>query len=210
MMNAPASPLSCTHRAEDSPASGCQHAIPAASSALRASLPDDHPIATMLDEHQAILARLERLGALTASPVPPRRAELQELGQLAELLIAAEPHHQREEQVLFPALEERGVHGPPEVMAAEHVTLRGLKHALQAMAARSLAGDGGPWGEFCATAEALCVMLREHIAKEDGILYPLALRVIREPATWAELRARCDAIGYCCPRAGSSLADGRG
>jgi hypothetical protein len=53
-------------------------------------------------------------------------------------------------------------------------------------------------------------MLREHIAKEDGVLYPLALRVIREPSTWAELRARCDAIGYCCPRAGSSLADGRG
>lgn len=204
----PASSMSCAHGAENVPASCCQHASPAASSALRASLPDDHPVATMLDEHQTILARLERLAGLCAAPGAPARAELEELGQLAEHLIGAEPHHQREEQVLFPALQERGVHGPPEVMISEHVRLRELKHALQGLARQVLAGERGRWTELQATAEALVEMLGEHIAKEDGILYPLALRVI-EPGVWAELRVRCDAIGYCCPRAGASLTDAR-
>jgi hypothetical protein len=51
-----------------------------------------------------------------------------------------------------------------------------------------------------ARARALVGMLREHIAKEDNVLYPMAVRVIRDPAVWAELRRRCDEIGYCALR----------
>lgn len=88
----------------------CQHACQPGSGALRASLPDEHPIATFLDEHQVILSHLRRLAELTAAPtVPERRAELEELAHLASRLIGVEPHHQREEKVLFPALQERGI-----------------------------------------------------------------------------------------------------
>lgn len=192
--------------ASASTTAACQHACQSASGALRASLSDEHPIATFMDEHQAILKHLERLAELTAASTLPEPAELEELSQLASRLIEVEPHHQREEQVLFPALQELGIHGPPEVMASEHVRLRALKHAL----ARCLLGcSASAWPDARATAEALIEMLREHIAKEDGVLYPLALRAIREPSVWAELRRRCDAIGYCCHRvAAVSQGDG--
>lgn len=153
-----------------------------------------------------ILSHLERLAELTAAPTVPERADLEELARLASRLIGVEPHHQREDQVLFPALQERGIHGPPEAMASEHVRLRALKHALDDLARRLLAGGRSAWPDARATAEALIEMLRAHIAKEDGVLYPLALRVIHEPSVWAELRRRCDAIGYCC-RAAASQAD---
>jgi len=181
----------------------CQHACQPGSGTLRASLPDEHPIATFLDEHQVILSHLERLAELTAAPTAPQqRAELEELARLASRLIGVEPHHQREEQVLFPALQELGIHGPTEAMASEHVRLRVLKHALDDLARRLLSGDRRAWPDARVTAEALVEMLRAHIAKEDGVLYPLALRVIHASA-WAELRRRCDAIGYCCQVAGS-------
>jgi hemerythrin-like domain-containing protein len=180
---------------------------------LRASLPDDHPVATMLDEHQAILGMLERLARLTAasaSGARPARSELEELERVAEGLIGAEPHHQREEQVLFPALQERGVHGPPEAMASEHVRLRALKHTVHDLVRRMLSGSEDLWPQARAAAESLIEMLRSHIAKEDGVLYPMALRVIREPAVWAGLRRRCDAIGYCCHTAGLRAGEERG
>lgn len=190
-------------QARGEPWSACQHALHAVPIGLRAGLPDEHPIARMLDEHQVFLGRLERLAELVAPSRPPeQRGELEELQRVAGFLVGAEPHHQREEQVLFPALQEHGIFGPPEVMASEHVRLRALKGALHDLAGRVLAGDRGPWQDLRATAEALIEALRTHIAKEDVVLYPLALRVIRDPAVWEELRERCDKIGYCCPRSG--------
>ncbi len=196
--------------ASASPRTACQHACQPGSGPLRASLSDEHPIATFLDEHQAILGHLERLAELSAAPTVPDRAGLEELAQLASRLIGVEPHHQREEQVLFPALQELGIHGPPEAMAFEHVRLRALKHALDDLARRLLAGSGSAWPDARAMAEALVEMLRAHIAKEDGILYPLALHAIREPSVWAELRRRCDAIGYCCSRVAVAASQGDG
>ncbi len=189
----------------------CRHGPQSSSSALRASLPDEHPVATLLDEHQVILGHLARLEELVSAgrDARPDGSGLEQLERLAAHLIGAEPHHQREEQVLFPALQEHGVHGPPEAMASEHVRLRALKHALAELLRRQLAGEEKLWGETRATAETLIEMLRAHIAKEDGVLFPLALRVLREPALWAELRRRCDAIGYCCSRAGASPVDER-
>ena len=39
--------------------------------------------------------------------------------------------------------------------------------------------------------------LVNHIYKEDNILYQLALQTIAKEE-WAELKKRCDEIGYCC------------
>jgi DUF438 domain-containing protein len=50
---------------------------------------------------------------------------------IAAHLLGAEPHHQREEQVLFAELENRGLFGQPRVMRMEHEDLRIRKHARQ-------------------------------------------------------------------------------
>ncbi len=38
--------------------------------------------------------------------------------------------------------------------------------------------------------------LREHIKKENSILYPLALEII-SPSEWIDIKDKCDRIGYC-------------
>jgi uncharacterized protein len=162
--------------------------------AFRASLADDHVIATLMDEHQRILAELGRLaGLVRARPEP---ATLEQVAAVAETLIGAEPHHQREEEVLFPELRERGIEGPPTVMRAEHAALRELKHALHDGALAALDGRADAWPACAAAGERLVGMLRDHIFKEDNVLYPLAVRAI-EPQAWAGMKRRCDAIGYC-------------
>ena len=39
---------------------------------------------------------------------------------------------------------------------------------------------------------------RDHIFKENNILYPTSLEVIQDADTWQKLKDACDKIGYCC------------
>jgi len=99
---------------------------------------------------------------------------------------------------MFPALERLGIHGPPAVMRAEHETLRQAKQHLEQEALSALRRDGQGWSETMRTARALVHLLREHIAKEDELLYPMAYGQLTDPALWNEMQRRCDEIGYCC------------
>lgn len=86
-------------------------------------------------------------------------------------------HHDKEEGLLFPCLEKAGMPhdgGPIAVMLHEHDVGRScvarLRTAISAgdrNAARSAAGDYAD-------------LLRQHIAKEDGVLYPMARRILPE------------------------------
>lgn len=39
--------------------------------------------------------------------------------------------------------------------------------------------------------------LRDHIFKENYILYPSSLEVIKGKDIWDDMKKRCDEIGYC-------------
>ena len=174
---------------------------------LRATLPAGHPIDTLYQEHDEILHFLDlleqvapRIQAMAA--YDPESRDLAFLKHLAEHLVAAEKHHAREEDVLFPALEERGVRGPTRVMRAEHNQFRPKKHRLLVLAESVGPVGGGGFGAFKKEVGEIITFiagnLREHIYKENTVLYPAALRLITDPATWEEIREKCDAIGYCC------------
>ena len=167
-------------------------------SAFRNSLPPDHPVAVLMDEHVQILGRLAALSAAADRLAGERPRALAEMAELGAALVAAEPHHSREELVIFPALRERGMSGPPDVMEFEHTEIRRLKHAIHNGALALLEGGEGDEARLRSDALRLVTVLSDHIAKEDGILYPMAVQVIDEPGAWDELRARCDRVGYCC------------
>jgi len=90
-------------------------------------------------------------------------------------------HHKKEESVLFPAMETAGVArqgGPLAVMLAEHEEGRRLTRAMQA-AAEEMATGGAEWKTAVVQNALGCVaLLRQHIAKENGVLFPMADRVI--------------------------------
>jgi hemerythrin-like domain-containing protein len=90
-------------------------------------------------------------------------------------------HHAKEEDVLFAALIANGMpreHSPVAAMLMEHEQGRAFVRAMEEAATAALAGKPGQERLIAANALAYAALLREHIAKEDEILYPLAERVI--------------------------------
>ncbi|KAA0890422.1 hemerythrin domain-containing protein [Oryzomonas rubra] len=90
-------------------------------------------------------------------------------------------HHAKEEDVLFAALFENGMpreHSPVAAMLLEHDQGRQYVGAMEAAAKEATAGKGGCAELVVENARAYAELLRAHIAKEDGILYPLAERLI--------------------------------
>ena len=171
---------------------------------MREDLPKGHIVSTMVSEHDMILGFLDMLqeinGSIQAMPeYPGRTEEFEKLAHIAEHLVETEKHHQREEDVLFPELEKRGVHGPPAVMREEHNQLRPRKHALKELADHAGEGD---FAAFKRRLDELVLFivptLRDHIFKENNILYPTALQVVEDQSIWQKLKHECDEIGYCC------------
>lgn len=163
-----------------------------------------HVIQTMVSEHEKILGFLDELEKVNQTiqkmaSCDNEQEEFKRLTDVADHLVGAEPHHQREEEVLFPEIEKRGVFGPPQVMRMEHEELRRRKEELKELAESV---DGTEFDTFKkrldAVAKFITFTLRDHIFKENNILYPTALQVIQEDETWHEMRLECDKIGYCC------------
>lgn len=169
---------------------------------MKESLPSGHVIHTMMQEHDKILGFLDELEVLNQTiqkQESPASVDFKRLEHIASHLVGAEPHHQREEQVLFPELEKRGLFGPPSVMRMEHEDLRQRKEALKELAVN---GEQMNFKEFKkkldAVAKFLILTLRDHIFKENNILYPAALQVIPQAEVWQQMKQECDRIGYCC------------
>ncbi len=88
-------------------------------------------------------------------------------------------HHGKEEGHLFPAMEAKGFPregGPTGVMLYEHEQgrelVRRMAEALQAFSA----GDASAITAFTQSARAYCNLLRNHIDKEDQVLFVMAER----------------------------------
>ena len=95
-------------------------------------------------------------------------------------------HFSVEEDVLFPAFEERSgmVDGPTQVMRSEHVQMRALLQQMDEALVQKNADD------FGGTAGTLLIMMQQHNMKEENILYPMIDQAIGQDA---ELQSRVTA-----------------
>ena len=90
-------------------------------------------------------------------------------------------HHFKEEQVLFPAMEERGIPregGPIGMMLMEHEEGRGHVRSMLAALTLAEARNEAAKDTLLENARAYLRLLREHIQKEDEILFRIADDVI--------------------------------
>jgi hemerythrin-like domain-containing protein len=87
-----------------------------------------------------------------------------------EFVAQMERHFNMEEQVLFPAFEERTgiIDGPTVVMRQEHEQMRGLLMQLQ------WALEAQKDEDYLDTSETLLIMMQQHNMKEEGMLYPMS------------------------------------
>ncbi|GFZ32193.1 histidine kinase [Clostridium zeae] len=170
---------------------------------LKASVDKKHPLYMMITEHDSILGFLQQLEQLNNKIQCMDKDSIVEeniknLGVLAENLISAENHHLREEDALFPELERLGITGPTRIMRMEHQELRARKKNLLQLSEQF---DSENLDEFKRqvddNAKYLIFNLRDHIFKENHILYPSALESIENSEKWQEIKDKCDEIGYC-------------
>ena len=162
------------------------------------ALPRTHAVRVFVAEHDRILGFLDRLDDLIEEfrdevGTPRARGVADSIATVARNLIAAEPHHAREEEVLFPALERRGIALPPRIMRIEHQDLRLLMHRLEQCASASHPDSE----EIAETAGTMAARLRDHIAKENEVLYPMALEVLDDARIWEHMLPALRRIGPC-------------
>jgi len=145
-----------------------------------------------MDEHRVIervLASLEAAAARIERGGPIRPGFFTDAADFIKGF-ADGCHHRKEEGALFPALEEAGVPregGPIGVMLREHDEGRQLVRNMRGAAERLAAGDSKAGAEVAANARDYAALLRQHIMKEDRVLFPLADRVIQGAASDALL-----------------------
>ena len=90
-------------------------------------------------------------------------------------------HHKKEEGVLFVKLVANGMSkesGPVAVMLAEHEQGRQFTRAMREGAERLQRGDTTAIPRITQNALGYSALLRQHIQKEDRILFPMADRII--------------------------------
>ncbi|MEK7873572.1 MAG: hemerythrin domain-containing protein [Chloroflexota bacterium] len=103
-------------------------------------------------------------------------------------------HHAKEEDLLFPALEEAGLprdQGPVGVMLMEHDMGRAHVKGMAQAAAKAKAGDKEALSAFAESGRAYAGLLRQHIYKEDNILFRMA-EMHLSPEKLSELARKFD------------------
>jgi len=90
-------------------------------------------------------------------------------------------HHHKEEGVLFKMMTSHGLPeggGPVGVMLHEHELAREYTRGMRAAAEKWEQGDASARAEVVKNARDYVALLRQHILKEDQVLFPMADRVI--------------------------------
>ena len=130
------------------------------------SNPDAGPVSFFAGDHRECD---DAWAAIESAPAPARAA------LWATFKKRMERHLAMEEEVLFPAFEAatgmRGM-GPTEVMRHEHAQMRAL---LTDMESRAAAGD---FDGLLDQGDTLMMLIQQHNAKEEGMLYPMAENVL--------------------------------
>lgn len=167
---------------------------------------DRHPIDVLTREHRvilAVLASMEREAARTAAGSELRRRFWLECARFAEQFADAR-HHAKEEDLLFPILAAADLAtggGPVQVMRAEHDDLRQMVRDLRA------AAHDRPADAVLRAARGYVHALREHIAKEDEVLFVMAREVLAPDEEEALRKGFAEVEAVCAAEGGDRILD---
>lgn len=147
----------------------------------------DRPSAVLKREHQVILRVLDVLQNLLDASDEGGELEVEPVGRCVEFfrLFADACHHAKEEDLLFPVLEERGIPnegGPIGVMLHEHRLARGFVQRMGQALERIRCGEQSTQTavELERAGREYIELLRLHIAKEDNVLFMMGDQAMTE------------------------------
>jgi len=137
------------------------------------------------DEHEVILKMLDVLETIAHRMDAGAEIPGGVLDDLHEFFtqFADRCHHCKEEELLFPVLENKGmprIGGPVGCMLVEHDQGRELVQTMHGNAKGCVAGDKAAKSAWAEAARGYAVLLRNHIWKENQILFRMADQLISE------------------------------
>ena len=137
------------------------------------------PTEQLKEEHKAIKLMLQILEKVCEKLESGEKLNPEHLEKIVEFIrvFADRCHHGKEEDLLFPAMEEAGIPregGPIGVMLLEHNLGRDYVKGLSDAITKYKAGDRTVSSKIVENARNYIGLLTPHINKEDNILYMMA------------------------------------
>ena len=170
---------------------------------LKTSLKHTHILRLIIAEHDILrcyLADLEQAAQniYESNELTDTCTDFRKLCHIVEHLDAMSEHIEREEDVIFPVLQKHGWDSLCRAAHNDHVYIR---ISIGDLISLITSFDKEKTRQFKVKLNSivkyLCPILKEHIFQEDNILYPIAIKVIKDKSVWDKIKGVCDEIGYC-------------
>jgi hemerythrin-like domain-containing protein len=134
-------------------------------------------------EHEAVLKMLDASESAARKFDAGGKVPSEVLADLLEFfrVFTDQCHHMKEEELFFPMLERKGIPrdgGPVGVMLHEHEEGRALIREMVIAAEAYHQGEESAPARWSRAARAYAQLLREHIFKENNVLFIMAERVL--------------------------------
>ncbi|ACS90790.1 MULTISPECIES: DUF438 domain-containing protein [Thermococcus] len=165
-------------------------------------LPDGHPLKTLYLENKEIMKDAEMLNlyARTLATTKDKRMRGEILGVLEELVNDLKKvgftHYNREEMLIFPYIERRGLTAIATVLWTKHDEIRFMIKRLAELLRKK---DEMSWEEFLERfkekAGEAAFALSDMVFRENNIFYP-TLKALLSKGEWKAIRQQEDEIGY--------------
>lgn len=138
-----------------------------------------NPIETLVDEHELIVRILDALESWSDALSGEDAGERPELARFMTFIREfVDPiHHGKEEDILFVTMGDHGFpkeHGPIGMMVHEHGIARGLIQTMHGLAQCSAPWTPAEREQAKRAAGSYSELMRQHIDKENHVLYPMA------------------------------------
>lgn len=145
----------------------------------------ENPVHSLTHEHIYILKVVNALDVIGREIEKGKAIELELFPKVVRFMreFADKCHHAKEEAVLFPAMEDKGVPKtgcPLSALRSEHVKGRTLVAALETATGPSFIDSDDARKEICGVIKNIAHLYPDHIWKEDAMVFPMTETMFTE------------------------------
>ncbi len=163
------------------------------------NLPEGHPLKVLLKENEAILKDAEMLNLYSATLVKVKddptafKNILKTLRDIAsKIRNIGRTHYNREEIIIFPYIERRGLNAVASVLWRKHDEIRAKIAKLSRLLNNKDEVDVDAVREM---AQDVANALTDMVFRENNILYP-TLHALLSDGEWLAIKRQSDEVGY--------------
>ncbi len=159
---------------------------------LLEELDEDHPIRHLILDHVKITEFVEELSSFVkrVGDEKTRIIRKQKLDNIEKNMNEIKKHEKSEEDILFPRLEEEGLHGRIYMMENEHDEIDELMDELTALSENLVENKE----KFIEKTDVLTYTLEFHAFIENNFLYPVALEKLDD---WDDIEEEFELRDAC-------------